>query len=207
MRKHWPWFMLATLLLALLAYVAAGPYLAVRGIRGAVERNDAVALARHVDFPALRSSVKAQLGDRLVRSVGLQTQSGLLGAVGLRLAGGLVDGAVEVLVTPTGLAALMEGRKVWSLLGEGLGLPEWADRSATDPRVPRPVEDAAAGASATTAAEPSPGRESPFKDARYRYESASRFTATVPYDGGGEVVFVFSRKLLRWRLSDIRLPQ
>lgn len=190
MRKHWPWIMLAALGGLLVAYVAAGPYLAVRGIRSAIAEQDAAALSRHVDFPALRASLKAQLGDRLVRSVGIDAGSGLLGALGVRLAGGLSDGAVEVLVTPVGLAALMEGRKVWTLVGEGMLRPD------------RAPGDAQAGVQAGAAAE----REQPLQDARYRYESLSRFTATVPYDGDGEVVFVLTRRGIRWRLSDIRLP-
>ena len=43
----------ALLLLALLAWIAAGPWLAVRGIERAVAARDTAALARHVDFPKL----------------------------------------------------------------------------------------------------------------------------------------------------------
>jgi hypothetical protein len=45
-----------------------------------------------------------------------------------------------------------------------------------------------------------------LQDAQYRYESLSRFTATVHDDQGRPVVFVMTRHRLRWRLSDIRLP-
>lgn len=190
MRRRWPWFVLAALVALLVAYVAAGPYLAVRGIRSALAEQDAAALSRHVDFPALRASLKAQLGDRLVRSVGIDAGSGLLGALGMRLAGGLTDGAVEMLVTPVGLAALMEGRKVWTLVGEGvIGTPPAQGIAQADP---------SRGETG--------GLTQPLQGARYRYESLSRFTATVPYDGDGEVVFVITRKGMRWRLSDIRLP-
>ncbi len=197
--KKW----IASLALAaalLLGYVAAGPYLAVRAIRGAIAEQDATALSRHVDFPALRASLKAQIGDRLVRSVGLDAQSGVLGALGMRLAGGLIDGAVDTMVTPTGLAALMEGRKVWTLVGSGLARPRWADA----PDVSQSPGDAP-DASAAPAADPPP-QARPLDGARYRYESLSRFTATVPYEGEGDVVFVLTREVLWWKLSDIRLP-
>jgi len=39
-----------------------------------------------------------------------------------------------------------------------------------------------------------------------RYESASRFTATIHDDHGKPIVFVLRRTGLRWRLADIRLP-
>lgn len=178
------WIALAGLLLALLlGYVAAGPYLTVRAIRGAIADQDATALSRQVDFPALRASLKAQLGDRLVRAAGIDAQSGMLGAIGLGLAGGLVNGAVETLVTPVGLGALMEGRKVWNRVGDGLAHPD-----AIDP--------ADAGAPPAQ----------PLRGARYRYESMSRFTATVDDGQGRPIVFVMTRHGLRWKLSDIQLP-
>ena len=39
-----------------------------------------------------------------------------------------------------------------------------------------------------------------------RYESPSRFTATVLDEDGKPMVFVFKRNGLRWKLADIRLP-
>ena len=178
------WIALAVAIaLLMLGYVAAGPYLTVRAIRSAIAGQDAAALSRQVDFPALRASLKAQLSDRLVRSVGLDGQSGLLGDIGMRVAGGLVTGAVETMVTPVGLGALMEGRKVWNRVGDGMARPD-----AIDP----PPQ--------------APGESGPLHDARYRYESTSRFTATVEDDTGRPIVFVMTRDGLRWKLSDIRLP-
>jgi hypothetical protein len=163
--------------LALAAYVAVGPYRTVHAIGDAIERQDAAALSKQVDFPALRGSLKAQLTDRLVRGAGDDVQASTLGAIGLSIAGGLVGGVVDTMVTPLGLGAIMEGRKV--------------GKRFTDTFSPEPA--------ATTA-------RRPFADAVYRYESASRFTATVGTDDQ-PVVFVVTRDGLRWRLSDIRLPR
>ncbi|HEX5664835.1 MAG TPA: DUF2939 domain-containing protein [Xanthomonadaceae bacterium] len=180
--KKWivPVVMLAVLLAG---YVVAGPYLTFRAIRSAVQTQDASALSDQVDFPALRASLKAQLSDRLVRAVGIDGQSGMLGAIGLTVAGGLVNGAVETMVTPVGLGALMEGRKIWNRIGDGIAHPDVADPS-------------------TVAGE----RPQPLQRAEYRYESTSRFTATVRDDQGRPIVFVMTRNGLRWKLSDIRLP-
>lgn len=178
------WIVLVALLAVLLgSYVVAGPYLTFRAIRSAVQTQDAAALSDQVDFPALRASLKAQLSDRLVRAVGIDGQSGMLGAIGMTVAGGLVNGAVETMVTPVGLGALMEGRKVWNRIGDGIAHPDVADPS-------------------TVAGE----RPQPLQRAEYRYESASRFTATVHDDSGKPIVFVMTRNGLRWKLSDIRLP-
>lgn len=177
MRK---WIALAlALLLAVLGYAVAGPYLAVHAIGKAVREENAAALATHVDFPPLRASLKAQLTDRLVRAAGIEAQSGLLGALGLGVAGSLVGGSVDLMVTPAGLGALMEGRKLWNRAG---GLPP---PSASNDTWERP---------------------DPLREAERRFESTSRFTATVRTDAGEPVVFVLTRDGLRWKLSDIRLP-
>jgi hypothetical protein len=177
--KKWIW-LVAAVVVALLAWTAAGPYMTVHAIRDAIEARDSAALARQVDFPALRGSLKAQLGDRIAREAGAQAQDNPFAAFGLVVANGLAGGLVDAMVTPAGLGAMMEGRKVWD---RATGLPP-------------PGSDAARA---------SP-RERPLHDAEYRFESLSRFTATVQDDQGRPVVFVMTRSGLRWRLSDIRLP-
>src|SRR5690606_41472904 len=57
-------------LLLLVAWTAAGPWLAIDGIRRAVADNNAAALERHVDFPALRANLKARADDALARRAG-----------------------------------------------------------------------------------------------------------------------------------------
>lgn len=187
--KKWLW-LVAALLVALAVYVGAGPYLTVRAIRSAVERQDAAALSKQVDFPTLRASLKAQLTDRMVREAGPDVQASTFGAIGLSLAGGLIGGAVDAMVTPTGLGALMEGRKVWKRVGDGFSLP-------STPAAPAEDSGASAG----------PPAQRPFDGAEYRYESLSRFSATVRDDSGRPIRFVMTRDGLNWKLSDIRLPQ
>ena len=166
---------LVALLLGITAYAASGPYLAVRAIRSAVRDNDAAALAGYVDFPALRGSLKAQLQDRLARRAGEDMQASAIGALGLSIAGGVIDGAIDSMVTPLGIGALMQGRIIASRLE---------------------------GSFATVVTD---NARAPVQDAVYRYESASRVTATVRTQSGTPVVMVLTRNGLHWRLSDVRL--
>ena len=169
---------LAVLAVLLLAYVAAGPYLAIRGIRAALAEQDMAALERHVDFPALRRNLKAHLEDALARRAGAEADAGgLLGNFGRQLAQAVGGVAVDALVTPVGLAGLLQGRATW--------------KRATG----QTVDGDAYG-------EPVP--PDPLRDASGRYESASRFTATARAGDGGRVVAEFRRQGLRWRLVDIR---
>lgn len=174
------WIALVVLVLLLLVgYVAAGPYLTVNAIRKAVQEQDTAALSKHIDFPALRLSLKAQLEDYLVREAGEDVQANPFGAIAVRIASGVAGGAVDALATPVGIGAVLEGRNLFNRLGGGgRGQDSYA------PNVPA----------------------DPLKDAKYGFESPSRFTATVNNADGEPVVFVLTRSGLSWKLSDIRLP-
>ena len=106
------------------------PRLRAQVIRGALRDHDAVALARQVDFPALRGSLKDQLEDRLARATGPGWQGNAFGRLGLLVAGGALDATVDAMVTPSGLAALMEGQAVWKRV---LGQPVTAAEGAPEP--------------------------------------------------------------------------
>lgn len=178
MRKWW-WTLPVVAVLAVAGYVAAGPYLAIRAIGQAIERQDTAALERHVDFPALRVNLKAQLQDSLVRQAGPELQSNLFGRFALQAAGSLAGAGVDTMVTPLGIGALLQGRTVWKrAAGDTVG-----DDSYAAPRPDRPL-------------------------AHYqgRFDSVSRFSATVHTEAGAPVVFVLGREGLRWKLTDIVLP-
>ncbi|HEY0334331.1 MAG TPA: DUF2939 domain-containing protein [Stenotrophomonas sp.] len=178
MKRLW-WLLPLLAVLVLAAYVVAGPYLAIRGISNAIEQQDAAALSRHVDFPALRANLKAQLDDYLVRKAGVDAQSSVWGGLVLQLAGGVSGIGVDALVTPVGIGAVLQGHQLWK----------------------RASGDTVDG---DTYARPMPAR--PLQNAARRFESTSRFTATVTTTDGHPVVFVLSRQGLQWRLTDIRLP-
>ena len=170
--------LIVVVLLALGTYVIAGPYLAINGIRTALAEQDTGKLERHVDFPALRVSIKAQMQDKLARRTG-DMQSNLAGAFALSIANNFVGSGVDAVVTPLGIGALLQGRSLWKR-----SLGETMDGDAYGKAIPM----------------------DPLKQAVRRYESPSRFTATVLDEDGKPMVFVFTRRGLRWKLADIRLP-
>ena len=147
------WLALALVILVLVGgYIAAGPFMTVNAIRTAVRDQDAAALSKHIDFPALRISFKQQLDDYLVRRTGPDVQSNVFGAIALRMASGATDGLVDAMATPAGLAALLEGRNFLHRLN--------GSRRSEDPYTPASPRD-------------------PLEGATYAFESPSRFTATV----------------------------
>jgi hypothetical protein len=164
------------LLAAMLAYAAAGPYLAINGIRNVVARGDYGELVRFVDFEKLRDSVTPQIQQRIA--------GGIIGRMGHGTTSDLVSGvttviaepAIDAMVSPLGIATLLRG----SALAKRL--------------------------SGEVAAGERPKALDPLKDAKTRFESLSMFTATVESADGKPLVFEFTRSGLAWKLTGLRLP-
>lgn len=171
--------LLVVVLLALAGWIAAGPFLTINAIREAIATEDTAALQEHVDFVAVRSGLRGQVEDAIARKAGIDTHHPL-GALALGLANTAAGGIVDALATPAGIGAVLQGRGLLHRLSGG-GLKQG------DPYAHQPPPD-------------------PLRDASYRFESPSRFTATVRTADGDPVVFVLRRNGLHWKLTDIRLP-
>ena len=172
---------LAVLLLVLIGWIYASPYIAFHRMQAAAERRDAVALADYVNFPALRESVKASLTVQMTKSMSSSSSTdNPFAGLGLLLAQTMVDRFVDALVTPEALAAMMQGAP-----------PSGPERS-TPPSTERTASKAA---------------EKPIT--KFGYETFGRFTLRFasrdkPTD---ELVLVLLRDGLSWKLSAIRIPQ
>ncbi len=166
--------------LGLAGWIVAGPYLAIRGIQQAMETRDVGKLAPHVDYPALRANLRARIEDRIAREIGRRFGAPAGGGLAAGVAGALSDNAVDAMVSPMGIAVLLQGH-------------------ALKQRVTGNV-DPDGGATAA------PMPYDPLKDAKTSFQSPSRFVATVQSADGKPVDFVFERQGLRWRLTDITLP-
>lgn len=179
MKKKTKWLLAiaALILLALLAFVAAGPWLAINGIRNVVASGNYGELWRFVDFERLRESVRPQLQERIARGIVERagpgnTSSALTGVTEL-----ISTPAIDAMVSPVGVATLLRGT--------ALARQITGDRDADGK--PRPVD--------------------PLKGAKTGYVSPSLFTATVQNAEGQPVVFEFSRTGLAWKLTGIDLPE
>ncbi|MGN7838866.1 DUF2939 domain-containing protein [Stenotrophomonas sp. 22385] len=171
--------LLGLVVVLLAGWLVSGPYLTLRGLAGAIEQRDTSQLDRYVDFPMLRANLRAQLDDYVVRRAGPDVQSNLVGALLLTAGQKLSGTAVDAMVTPAGIGALMEGHTLWKRASNDL---ESNDAYAA-PRAARPLQGAT-----------------------HRFESTSRFTATTHTAQGAPVVFVLQRQGFRWKLVNIELP-
>lgn len=179
MSKKLKWILaiLIGLLLALFAYAAAGPYLAVNGIRNLIANKEYGELWRFVDFERLREDLRPQVQERIARGILGHVGPGKTGDVVGEITAMVAKPAIDAMVSPQGIATLLTG----SALARDM-----AGKGEADGRT-RAVD--------------------PLEGAKTRFESASLFTATVANVEGKPVVFEFHRDGLSWKLAGLRLPE
>ncbi|MED5612886.1 DUF2939 domain-containing protein [Janthinobacterium sp. P210005] len=98
----------AVAVIAVAATAYASPYYTLHQIKTALAERNADALAAHVDFPALRASVKTQLEASMARSIEATAGSGNpLAALGQSIASAMLGKMVDTMVSPAGVVALV----------------------------------------------------------------------------------------------------
>jgi hypothetical protein len=109
------------LLLGLAAYWYWSPFLAVRQLQTAAQNGDAAEFNRHVDYPRVRDSLKAQFSALVEHKLGAPQDSGNpLAALGSLVGRGLVNPLVDALGRPeTVMEALKHGRLAQPAPGSG----------------------------------------------------------------------------------------
>jgi hypothetical protein len=89
--------------------IYASPHWQLYRMRAAVEARDADALARHVDFPRLRDSVKVAIMGRLGADGMLAaSRSNPFAAFGKAMALAVIDPVVDAAVSPAGVVAMLD---------------------------------------------------------------------------------------------------
>ncbi len=198
--KPLAWVLAAFIVVAVAAYTYASPYIALSRMKTAADARDADALSQYVDYPALRTSLKQQLGDLLVRRFTAEHGNNPLMLFGLAIGSALVGPLVDVYVTPEGVAGLLDGIPPDT---SGTGQP--AHNTAAPP--------AAAQTPASPALAPLPGSvggtaSSPATfHTETGYRSFNVFAVTRLRDRSSERFTIILRRhgLFSWQLSAVEL--
>lgn len=170
---------LVPVVLALSAWWFGGPYVTVHGLSGAIEQRDTERLERYVDFPRVRSSLRAQLNDYLVRQAGPDVAASPFGALLYGLGDQLGGAAVDTMVTPTGIGAMLQGHVLWKR-----GRNELQGGDAFGPTEPA----------------------RPLKNAEHRFEALDRFVVDIDRGPGQPPLkVVLEPQGLRWKVVDLQL--
>lgn len=90
----------------------ASPWWSLHRLRDAVARHDADAVSAQVDFPALRASVKDQLQASIGHDVDSADGGNPFAEIGRKFAMAVASPLVDAIVSPEGVAAMVEHGKV-----------------------------------------------------------------------------------------------
>lgn len=168
-----------SLLILIAGYVVAGPFLTAYSIRTALVEQDSEKLSEKIDFPELRQNVKDQFRAIMMEKASAELKDNPFAAVATGFAAKMADGIVDTVVTPSGLSNLMEKKKTSK---SSLPSHESEDNSTSSKK------------------------KDLLKNARYSYDSFSKFSVWVPNDKGDELRFVLKREGLSWKLVNIIIP-
>jgi len=97
------------LVLGLVAYLWASPYLFLRALQGALLEGNRARLEQMVDFPRVREGLKSQIQAHLLKKVEQEGEQDPFAGLAYFFVAGMVDPLVDALVSPEGLAALGTG--------------------------------------------------------------------------------------------------
>ncbi|CAB3779102.1 DUF2939 domain-containing protein [Pararobbsia alpina] len=194
----------------------ASPYWTLREMRGAIADKDADAFSSHVDFAALRESIRGQV--MIAMHARLDTpeiKGNPLAGLGMLLGMALMNQVIDTIVSPAGVMTLMaEGTSKPLDLLPGRTSSSGHGSTGAGPAVPAssmapslaPVPSSAASAGVDGGSGVQTGT-TPRNDYTVHYKNWSTFTATARQDGQAPVTFIFKRQgLWSWKLAGVTLP-
>ena len=197
------------LAVAALAFYST-PYIALYSIHRAVERNDAEAVSRYVDFPVLRENIREKVLAHMAAATPEASSHGRgLADLSQRLAVTAANQMVDRMVSPEGVVVLLGGAgslPQLSQLPQRSPSPQVQQPSAT-PVPPSPQASPgpqAQGQGAAPAVDVAQAR-SRARDVRVTYQGWSKVRVGVPREPGA---LIFRRDgLWGWRLVAVELPE
>lgn len=110
MKKLLPW--LAGLLVIFAVYLYASPYIALYNIKNAAEQKDADKLSGYIDFPSVKQSIKDQVKAAMVEELAASDEQDGFETLGTMLAAAMIDPIVDGVVTPDGVALMLQGQEL-----------------------------------------------------------------------------------------------
>lgn len=91
-----------------IGYFAASPWITVNSMRAAAKAGDHRSLSDHIDFPALRESIRGQMSSAMnARMDKPEMRDNPFAGLGMALASSMINQMVDAMVTPQALASAM----------------------------------------------------------------------------------------------------
>lgn len=185
------------IVVALIVFAYASPYLVLSRLRDAAQARDAHTINFYVDYPALRASLKQQVTQMLSRRVDTEKLQHPLAALGALVGMALVGPLVDAYATPDGVAALLQGMPPRGEPGEVP--PSAGDEQPEQPAQTPPLQGAPASA-ATQSAAPHAKGSAGYRDLNTFAVTYSRGVAYEPYS-----VIFHRRGWFSWQIDAVEL--
>lgn len=192
---------LVIVVVAVLGYGYASPYLALNRLKRAADERDAQTVSEYVDYPALRESLKDQIAGLLTRRIQARANGNPLAALGAMIGVALIGPLVDAYATPDGVAALLNG------------MPPRGDPTQRPPVPPDAPANAPAGSADSTPTAPAPATagspttppQPPQTTAAYR--GINEFVVTYQHGVGDTRYAAILRRegLFSWKLAAVDL--
>lgn len=163
----------------------ASPGYALMSLHDAVKAGDADAMDNHIDFVAVRDSLKSSIKAKMAEEVAV-TDADPMAALGMAMADALLDPIIDGILTPEGMAAMIARRREMDDKENVAGSTGSAVKQTGNP-------------DASSAPSDSKGQTPNYEIER---EGLSKFTVTFPDDPEAPAL-IFMRDGLSWKLSDI----
>jgi hypothetical protein len=191
----------AVAIVAAVGYGYASPYIALDHLKAAADARDAVALDEYVDYPALRASLKQQVGEKLQRRIDAQHSSNPLLLFGAVIGAALIGPLVDAYATPEGVAALLNGMPPTGKPGERPAPPPSSQQGGTASSAP-----ANPGSQAQP---PQQAQEQPRPRTTAGYRGINTFAVTWQRSANSERYAAILQRhgLFSWKLAAVELNE
>jgi hypothetical protein len=188
---------LVIVVVAVLGYGYASPYLALDRLKRAADQRDAQTVSEYVDYPALRESLKDQIAGLLTRKIQARANGNPLAALGAMIGVALIGPLVDAYATPDGVAALLNGMPPRGDPAQRPPVPANAPVGSADSTATAPAP--ATGGATTTPPQP------PQTTAAYR--GLNEFVVTYQHGVGDTRYAAILRRegLFSWKLAAVDL--
>jgi hypothetical protein len=199
--------LVVVVIVAVLGYGYATPYLTLNRLKQAADARDAQTVSAYVDYPALRTSLKEQIGGLITHRIETRASGNPLAALGAMIGVALIGPLVDAYATPDGVAALLNGMPPRGDLRQRPPAAPSSNPDGTD-SLNGPNNSAAASATnpapmaaSTAGAPPQP----PQTTAGYR--SLNEFAVTYQHGVGDARYSAILRRegLFTWKLAAVDL--
>ena len=196
--------LIAVLFVSMIGFAYASPYIALNRIKRAADARDAATLNQYVDYPALRASLKAQLGDMLQRRIAAQHSDNPLLLFGAAIGAVLISPLVDAYATPDGVAALINGMPPRGEPGER---PPVVTADASGEDAPPAVASGASAATPTPPPVASTTPTEPREQTAARYRGVNEFVVTWRHsaDEPRYAAILQRHGLFTWKLAAVEL--